>query len=124
MKSPHGTTKIERLSFGTGTIAAMSLRTWPHGTVMWIPFAGRIESGCVPSSRARTSSAHTPAALTTTRACTSISSPSATTVAPCTRPHASLRSDVTAARFATTAPCSAAVRTMVSVNRASSVCAS
>ena len=47
VRSPHGTTKIERRSFGTGTIAAMSLRTFSHGTVMWMPFAGRIECGCV-----------------------------------------------------------------------------
>ena len=46
----------------------MSLRTLSHGTVMWMPLAGRMESGWVPSSRARTSSAHTPAAFTTTSA--------------------------------------------------------
>src|ERR1044072_5217196 len=46
----------------------MSLRTFVHGTVMWMPLAGRIESGCVPSSSARTSSDHTPAALRTDRA--------------------------------------------------------
>ena len=49
-------------------MAAMSLRTFDHGTVMWMPLAGRIDAGCVPSSSARTSSAHTPAAFTTTRA--------------------------------------------------------
>ncbi len=67
----HGTTKTERRSLGTGTTAAMSLRTLCHGTVMWMPLAGRMVSGWVPSSRARTSSAHTPVALTTTRADTS-----------------------------------------------------
>jgi hypothetical protein len=74
----------------------MSLRTLLHGTVTWMPFAGRIESGCVPSSRARTSSAHTPAAFTTARTRTSNVSPSARTVALVTRPSSSLLSAVTA----------------------------
>ena len=43
----------------------MSLRTFSHGTVMWMPLAGRMLSGSAPSSRARTSSLHTPVALTT-----------------------------------------------------------
>ena len=43
----------------------MSLRTSDQGSVMWTPLAGRIESGWIPSSSARTSSAHTPVALTT-----------------------------------------------------------
>ena len=41
----------------------MSLRTLSHGTVRWMPFAGRIESGSAFSSRARTSSVQTPVAL-------------------------------------------------------------
>ncbi len=41
------------------------------GTVTCTPLAGRIEWGSAPSSRARTSSAQTPAALTTTDARTS-----------------------------------------------------
>ena len=75
----------------------MSLRTLFHGTVMWMPLAGRIEFGWLPSSSARTSSDHTPDALTTTRARTSISSPSACTRAPHTFPEESFRSDVTPA---------------------------
>ena len=33
------------MSLGTGMTTAMSLRTMSHGSVMWTPFAGRIESG-------------------------------------------------------------------------------
>ena len=50
----HGTTNTERLSLGTGTTTAMSLRTFCHGTVMCMPLAGRMVSGSPPSSRART----------------------------------------------------------------------
>ena len=124
MRSPHGTTKIERLSFGTGTIAAMSLRTFSHGTVMWIPLAGRIECGCVPSSSARTSSENTPAAFTTVFARTVMSRPSACTTAPVTRPLASFVNAVTPQWLASTPPCAAAVRASNSVNRASSAWAS
>ena len=46
----------------------MSTRTLSHGTVMWTPLAGRIESGRSNSSSERTSSAQTPAALTMQRA--------------------------------------------------------
>ena len=65
-----------------GTTTAMSLRTLSHGTVMWMPLAGRMLSGSLPSSRARTSSLHTPVALTTARARTSMRRPSASTTAP------------------------------------------
>ena len=102
----------------------MSLRTFDHGTVMWTPLAGRIELGCTPSSSARTSSAHTPAAFTTHPACTSISVPSATTARRATWPAPSLRSSATLAWFTTVAPWAAAVRAIVSVSRASSVWAS
>ena len=47
--------------------AAIWFRTLCQGTVMWMPLAGRIESGSMPSSSVRTSSDHTPAALTTDR---------------------------------------------------------
>ena len=43
--SPHGTTKIIRLSPETGTMAAMSLRTFSHGSATWMPLAGRIDAG-------------------------------------------------------------------------------
>jgi hypothetical protein len=121
----QGTTKIERLSLGTGTTAAMSLRTLDHGTAMWMPLAGRIVCGWVPSSSARTSSAHTPVALTTTRALASISTPPpASTRTPVIRPP-DLVSPVTPAWLTTVAPwSSAAVRAMVSVSLASSVWAS
>ena len=49
-------------------MAATSFRTRSHGTVTCTPFAGRMDAGCSPSSRARTSSAQTPVALTTARA--------------------------------------------------------
>ena len=52
-ESPHGTTNTERRSFGTGMTTAMSLRTFAHGTVMWMPFAGRIESRVRRLRRAR-----------------------------------------------------------------------
>src|SRR3546814_16977606 len=80
----HGKTNTLRLSFGTGTTTAMSLRTFTHGTVMWMPLAGRIEYEWVPSSRARTSSAHTPVPFTTARALTVSDWPSATITAPVT----------------------------------------
>ncbi len=48
--------------------AAMSQGRAASGTVMWMPLAGRIECGLRSSSRARTSSAQTPPALTTTEA--------------------------------------------------------
>ena len=88
VKSPHGTTKTDRRSFGTGTMAAMSLRTFSHGTVMWTPFAGRSDAGCAPSSSVRTSSDHTPAALRTTFASMSNVAPSASTVTRLARPSA------------------------------------
>jgi hypothetical protein len=139
----HGTTKIDRRSSRTGTTAAMSLRTLCHGTVMWMPLAGRMLPGWLPSSSARTSSAQTPVALTTARARTSTSplAPAASvpsppvpappvpaapveTTAPVTRPP-DLRMAVTVAWFTTVAPkSSAAVRATVSVSRASSVWAS
>src|SRR6266581_1633346 len=64
-RSPHGTTKIERRSLGTGTTAAMSLRIFDHGTVTWMPLAGRMEAARAPSSRVSSSSAQTPVAFTT-----------------------------------------------------------
>ena len=82
----------------------MSLRTFSHGTVMWMPLAGRIDCGCVPSSSARTSSEKTPAAFTTERARTVNVRPSASTVAPSILPAASLWNAVTPAWFASTAP--------------------
>ena len=55
---------------------------------MCTPLAGRIDRGLAPSSRARSSSAQTPAALTTTPARTSIGRPVSRSVrtAPATRP--------------------------------------
>ena len=103
---------------------AMSLRTFSHGTVMWMPLAGRIESASWPSSSVRSSSAHTPAAFTTTLAATSMRRPSASTVAPVTSPLASLTKATTRQRLASTAPRAAAVRAIVSTSRASSVVAS
>ena len=50
----------------------MSLRTRSQGTVMCTPLAGRMLSGWVPSSRARTSSDQTPVALTMMEAATSM----------------------------------------------------
>ena len=104
-------------------ITAMSLPTRCQGSVMCTPFAGRIEPGWTPSSSARTSSAHTPQALTIDRAATSIDAPSASTTAPATRPSRWTIS-TNRQRLTTTAPCSAAVRAIVSVSRASSVAAS
>ncbi len=96
------------------------------GTVMWMPLAGRMECGFCPSSRARTSSAHTPAALTTTEARMSNDSPSSeVTVAPSTRPSGPVVRAVARTWLAATAPWSStAVRSTVSVSRASSVRAS
>ena len=59
---------MDRWSFRTGITAAMSQGNASHGTVTWIPLAGRMEWGSEPSSRERTWSAQTPAALTTTEA--------------------------------------------------------
>ena len=101
---PRGHTVTVLGSFGTGKTQAMSLRTFSHGTVMWIPLAGRIESGCVPSSSARTSSLHTPAALTTVVARTSTVVPSISTRAPRALPSSDLRISTTGHQFTTTAP--------------------
>ena len=102
----------------------MSLRTFSHGTVMWMPLAGRMLPACAPSSRARTSSAHTPVAFTTTRARTSTSPDPVSTTAPATRSPARTRR-TTAAWLTTVAPwSSAAVRASVRVSRASSAWAS
>ena len=102
----------------------MSLRTFDHGTVMWMPLAGRIDAGCAPSSSARTSSAHTPAAFTTTRARTRISSPSASTARADDAVAVLHDAPHRARSSAIAAPWTAAVRAMVSVSRASSACAS
>ena len=106
--------------------AAMSHGKAARGTVMWIPLAGRIECGFRFSSRARTSSAQTPAALTTTVArMTKGSPPSGLTIAPSTRPSDPVVREVTVAWLAATAPWSStAVRSTVRVSRASSVRAS
>ena len=88
----------------TGRTAAMSLRTNDHGTVMWMPLAGRIEPGLVPSSSARTSSLHTPVALTMAVARTSMRRPSASTVTPQALPAASLLMAMTRTPLATAAP--------------------
>ena len=66
----------------------MSLPTSRQGIVTWTPLAGRIESGCAPSSRRRSSSAHTPVADTTTRARTWMSPSPVSTTAPSMRPSA------------------------------------
>ena len=59
---------MERLSWGTGITAAMSQGRRSAGTVTCTPLAGRMALGWVPSSMARTPSAQTPVALTTTLA--------------------------------------------------------
>ena len=84
---PHGTTNTERRSLGTGIdrgdlVAHQRPR---HGDVDALRGPDRRRGG-VPSSSARTSSAHTPVAFTTVRARTSISSSSARTRAACTWP--------------------------------------
>ena len=90
---------MERLSLGTGMTAAMSQGSRSAGTVTCTPLAGRMACGSVPSSSARTSSAHTPVALTTTlaRMATSAdSSPSSgRTMAPLTAPSAPVVSRTT-----------------------------
>src|SRR5438128_718756 len=68
-----------------------------------MPLAGRIESGCFPSSRARTSSAHTPVAFTTDAAWIAIEFPLASTVAPVTRPVSPLVRPVSRQPLAITA---------------------
>ena len=103
----------------------MSLRTLLHGTVMWMPLAGRMERGLLPSSWARTSSDQTPPALTIALQRTVISSSSARTRAPTMAPRPSLSIPISDAPLAIAAPkSSAAVRATVSVSRASSAWAS
>ena len=110
---------------GTDMITAQSLLRIDRGTTMWTPRAGRMSTVVSPSSES-TSSIHTPAALTTARARTSIVRPSpVSTVAPTMAPASSLRSATTGAWLTTTAPwSSAAVRAIVSTSRASSTWAS
>ena len=96
---PHGTTNTERRSFGTGITTAISLRTNDHGTVMWMPLAGRIVVVCVASSSVRMSSDHTPVALTIVRARISISfAVDRATRAPLTLPAGVLREPDDASR--------------------------
>lgn len=121
----HGTTNRLRLSPGTGMTTATSLRTSSHGTVRCTPLAGMTVVDGRPASWPSTSSTQTPVALTTTRARTAISRPSAVrTVAPAARPAGSLAIAVTAARVQTAAPWRAAVRARSTQSRASSAVAS
>ncbi len=113
---------MDRLSSRTGITAAMSQGKAASGTVTWMPLAGRIEGGSRGSSNPRTSSDQTPAAFTTTDARTSNGSPSTgATVAPRTRPAASVTRPVTGAWLRAVAPWSStAVRSTARVRRASS----
>ena len=61
----------------------MSLRTFSHGTVMWTPLAGRIESGCgALVEGADVVGPHAGGVDDDAGARPSIASPSASTVAP------------------------------------------
>src|SRR5437868_7040075 len=104
-------TKIDRPSAGTGSTAADVAGSREADTVRCTPLAGRMvgdgaTATATGSSRPEISSDHTPAALTTTDARTSNSAPpSATTVAPVTRPDRRARSNpVKVAWLAATAP--------------------
>ena len=96
-----------------------------RGTTRWIPFDARTWNWPRVSASAWVSSVHTPVALMTCLARTSKTRPvsRSVTLAPVTRSPAR-RKPVTLTLLAASAPNWAAVRTTVSVNLASSSCAS
>lgn len=120
---PHGITNSTL--FSVRRINPVSRSIFSRGTTRWTPFDARTVNGAGIPAASDMSSLHTPVAAMTVRARTSISAPlsRSTTFAPTTR-SPSRSNDVTRARVSTEAPCSAAVRAMVIVWRASSTWAS
>ncbi len=120
---PHGMTKSTLFSVRRMRPVLRVIRS--RGTVMCTPLDARtVRPPSAPVIR-RVSSVHTPVALITWRARTTISSPlsRSSTLAPVTR-SPSRTSAVTRAPVATAAPYCAAVRASVMVKRASSTRAS
>ncbi len=119
----HGITNST--DFSVRRISPVSELIRSRGTTMCTPFDARTWNRPRPPAIVCTASVHTPVALTTTEARTSLSSPVSTsrTRAPTTRSPA-CRKSTTSAELSTVAPYAVAVRATVSVCRASSACAS
>ena len=121
--SPQRVIVARRLRPGTGMVTVQSFWIFSHGTATCTPFAGRMLGASTSFPAPFQSRSHEPTAMTTERPLTAISSPSTSAMTPVTLPPPR-RTSVTFAPLSTTAPCSAAVRAIASVSRASSARAS
>ena len=116
---PHGITKST--DFSVLVMNPNSLRMRSRGTTRWMPLLASTSSAPNPPSISWISLVHTPPALITTLARTSISRSFSRSIrrAPTTR-SPSFRKPTTWVREATWAPYAAAVRAMSMTSRASS----
>ena len=116
---PHGITNST--DFSVLVMKPHSLRIRSRGTTRWMPLLASTSSAPRPPSISWISLVHTPPALTTTWARTSISRSFSRSIsrAPTTR-SPSRRKPITLVREATWAPYAAAVRAMLTTSRASS----
>ncbi len=120
---PHGMTNST--DFSVRRMMPVELCTRSRGTTRWMPLLARTWNCPRSPTIAWVSSVQTPVALSTCLARTSKTWPlsRSRTCTPVTRSPCR-RNPTTRARLATRAPYAAAVRTSVSVCRASSTCAS